>query len=58
MQIRCDIMAKQGKECSNRERFVTVAENIEVYGVLVVVGTEPGDEGVNGYHPQDSNNTV
>jgi hypothetical protein len=26
--------------------------------VLVVVGTEPGDEGVNRYHPQDSNNTV
>lgn len=57
MQVGRDVSAHKREESRNRKRFVTVADQIVVDIVLVEVGTEPCDDGVNGDHEQNSNDT-
>lgn len=57
MQIRCDIVTHEGEEGGDTEGFVTVTEDLEVDGIVVEENAEPGDEGIDGDHEQDANDT-
>lgn len=57
MQIRSDIVTHEGEEGGDTEGFVTVTEDLEVDGIVVEENTEPGDEGIDGYHEQNANDT-
>mgnify|MGYP007046765545 CR=1 FL=1 len=57
MQVGRNVCAHKREESRNRKRFITVADQIIVDIVLVEVGTEPCDDGINGDHKQDSNDT-
>ena len=57
MQIRSDIVAHEGEESGDTEGFVTVTEDLEVDGIVVEENAEPGDEGINGDHEQNANDT-
>lgn len=51
-------MAHQGEEAGNGKCFVTVADDLEVRVVMVVVDRKHGNGGINGYHKENSNNSV
>lgn len=51
-------MAHEGEEGGDTEGFVAVADDFEKDSVMVEEDTEPGDDGVNGDHPQDTDNTA
>lgn len=57
MQIRSDIVTHEGEEGGDTEGFVTVTEDLEVDGIVVEENAEPGDEGIDGYHEQNANDT-
>lgn len=57
MQIRGDIVTHEGKEGGDTEGFVAVTEDLEVDGIVVEENAEPCDEGVNGDHEQNANDT-
>lgn len=50
VQIRGDIVAHEGEEGGDTERFVAVAENLKVDGVLVEEYAKPCDKGIDGDH--------
>lgn len=58
MKIRGDIMAQEGEEGRDRERFVAVANNAEVDGMFVEEDAEPRDERIDRDHQQDANDTI
>lgn len=58
MEIRGDVVAHQGEEAGDGKRLVAVSQNLEVYGFLVVKVAEEGDDGVDGYHDEYSNDTA
>lgn len=51
-------MAHQGKEARNGKCLVTVAENLEIGVVMVVVDRKHGNGGINGYHEENSNDSA
>lgn len=51
-------MAHEGEEGGDTEGFVAVADNFEKDRIMIEEDTEPGDDGVNGDHPQDTDDTV
>lgn len=58
MQIGRDIVAHEAEESGDTEGFVAVADNLEINRVIVKEDTEPCDDGVNGDHPEDADNTA
>lgn len=57
MQIGGDIVAEESEERGDGKCLITIADHAVVDGVFVEVDAEPCDEGVNGDHPEDSNDT-
>lgn len=53
MQIRCDVMAHEGKEACNSKGLVAVSKDIEIDRVDVEYVGEEGDNGVDRYHEQN-----
>ena len=51
-------MAHEGEEGGDTECFVAVADDLQGDGIVVEEDTEPGDEGVDGDHPENANDTV
>ena len=58
MEIRSNIMAQEGEEGRDRERFVAVTNNAEVDGMFVEEDAEPRDERIDRDHQQDANDTI
>jgi len=50
-------VAHEGEESGDTEGFVAIAENLKVYRVMVKEYAEPCDEGVNGNHEKNANDT-
>lgn len=57
VQIRRDVMAHQGEEAGDCKCLVAVAENLKVDGIVVVKVAEERDDGIDGYHEQDADDT-
>lgn len=57
MQIRGDIVTHEGEEGGDTEGFVAVTEDLEVDGIVVEENAEPCDEGVDGDHEKNANDT-
>lgn len=51
-------MAHECEETGNGEGFVAVAQDLEVYGFVVVEVTQERDDGVYGYHEQNSDDAT
>jgi len=51
---RLDVVTEESEEAGNRERLVTVTEGCPVNGMIVVQIGYEGDDGINGYHGEDS----
>lgn len=54
MEGRRYVVAHEREEAGNGEGFVTVAQDLKVYGFLVVEVAEKRDDGVDGNHDEDS----
>jgi len=52
-----NVMAHECEEASNCKSLIAVSEKLKVYGVFVVEVAEEGNDGVDGYHNEDANNT-
>jgi hypothetical protein len=50
MQVVRYIVAQQCKEGGYRKRFVAVAQELEIYGMPIVVEGEEGDDRIDGDH--------
>jgi hypothetical protein len=50
-------VAHEGEERGDTEGFVAIAENLKVDRVMVKKDAQPGDEGVNGDHKKNANDT-
>lgn len=51
-------MAHEGEESGDTESFVAIADDFEVDGIMVEEDAEPCDEGIDGDHKQNADNTV
>ena len=51
-------MAHEREEASNGKCFITVSQDLEVDGLLVVEVAEEGDDSVDGDHDEDSDNAA
>jgi hypothetical protein len=51
-------MAHECEEAGDCKSFVAVSEKLEVYGVMVIEVAQEGNDGVNGYHNEDANDTM
>lgn len=51
-------MAHEAEESGDTEGFVAVADHFEIDSVVVEKNTDPCDDGVDGDHPKDANNTA
>lgn len=51
-------MAHKAEESGDTEGLVAVADNLEIDRIVVEEDAEPCDDGVNGDHPEDADNTA
>lgn len=58
MQIGSNVVAHEAKESGDTEGFIAVADDLEIDIVMVEEDAEPCDDGVNGDHPEDTNNAA
>ena len=58
VQTRSDVMTHESEKAGNGKSLVAVTQDFEVYGFLVVKVAEEGDNGVDGDHDKDSDDTV
>lgn len=58
MKVGRDVVAHEAKESSDTEGFVAVSDDLEIDRVIVEENAEPCDDGVNGDHPQDTDNAA
>ena len=57
MQIRRHVVTEQVEEAGDGERLVAVAQDVEVDAVFVEEVGEEGDDGVDGDHEEDADDT-
>lgn len=57
MEVRGDVVAEKREEGGDGKSFVAVAENAEIDVFLIVKSSEPCDEGIDGDHEEDADDT-